>query len=383
MSPVTPPADRSLDVADLARLLVKHRFKLVVVPLLVALVTFAICWALPKYYVARVRLLPPNLFNTALRPASDESVANRIAEQFTIRNQAEVFVSVLQSDSVLDVIITRAKLLDEFGKGNAAAARNRLRTNTTIVSARDGAIDVSVTDGDAARASDLANFYVTALEARIQALGNEDASKRRDAQQVRLTALTSELAAAESEFVKVQERTGILHPGNQSYHYLYFLNDLRKNLGFKQSQMAAVRAYATEQHPAVLRLQTEINALSAQVAALERIKPDEVNARVAIGQPPAGEMEFSRAQRRIKLLEEQLAALNKQYAQSVLESSNAKYVVQVMETARPPDRPAGPRAFAIALLVGVATFVALLLGLVAQFSWSHWQACQPSGRGAA
>lgn len=363
--------DQAPQPLDLLLVLAKHRWKIVLLPLLAAVLTYIFCMLLPSQYVARVRLLPPNLFNTALRPSSDESLANRVAEQFSIRNQGEIFTSLMRSTAVLDAVLARSKPGVALSSGEKDRARNQLSAATTLNNAKDGAIDLAVTDPSAAQAAELANGYVSALEARIRSLAVEDSTKRRDLQQQRLNLLAAELAKAEAEFIKVQERTGVVNPGNQSYHFFNYLGDLRQKLAFKETQLAAMRAYATEQHPAVLRLQTDIAATRAQVQALERTKPTDSQNKIATGQVPADEIEYVRAQRVVKALEEQLGALNKQHAQAAIETSSAQYVVQVIEPATVPQNPVWPRKLSLALLALVISFIAVLCYVVFLEYWRY------------
>ena len=107
---------------DLLLIAVRHRWKLLILPLVAGLLAFIVCLILPPYYVARVSVLPPNLFNTALRFNPEANAVGRAAEQFTIRNQSDVFAGLLQSPLVLDRVLDIAKVRDLYSKDDAQLA---------------------------------------------------------------------------------------------------------------------------------------------------------------------------------------------------------------------------------------------------------------------
>lgn len=379
--PLIPAGERPAPY-DLLLILAAHRWKVILLPGIAALLTFLFLLLIPKQYSATTTVLPPYLFNSAVRPPSEmnEGVGQKIAEQFSIKNQSDVFVGILKSRPVLNALIRDFDLINRFSAANDEVARNQLTARTQISTTRDGMVAVVVTDTSAELAANLANAYVRELESSIQRYASEDIKKRRSFFEGQVKGLNDSLEKAELAFVSIQERTGLFKPEQQGQGYVNYVQSLRQNLSFKQSQLSATSAYATAAHPAVLRLRAEISALQSELERASRMLPggqtsadakatgssatNNIGGAYPATQPPQLELEYNRKKRDVQNLETLLANLLKQTESIGLDANTTLPVVKVLEPASAPQRASSPRMVATPVLAFAFTLIAVLLAIV-------------------
>lgn len=350
-------------LADVLVLLMKRKRLVLGVPLLVAFVTMIVTLLLPKYYRAETKILPPQQSESLAASMLGQlgSLASLAGRDLGLKNPLDMYVAMLRSRTIGDDLIDRFNLMQVYKAKARMDGRSRLEELTTITSGRDGVITVSVEDREPRRAADIANAYVEELEKLTQHLAVTDAGKRRLFFEREVKTASDELAAAEQSLKKTQESTGMIQLDNQSKVMLEAFANLRSQVTAKEVQIESMKSFATPENPALQRAQQELTALRAQLARAERGDADRSPAGVGLEKVPAAGLEYIRRLREVKYREALMELLLKQYEIARLDEAKDAAIIQVMDTAVPPERKSWPpRALIVSVCTLLAFFVAIL-----------------------
>ena len=121
-----------------------------------------------------------------------------------------------------------------------------------------------------------------------------------------------------------------------------------------------LRTTATEQNPAVMRLNSELRALRAELARMESAQGGAPGSAVDIpvGKLPAAAIDYIRARRELKIQETLLESMLRQYEIAKLDEAKEGPALQQIDLALPPDHKSKPSR---ALIVLVSALMALVL----------------------
>ena len=144
--------------------------------------------------------------------------------------------------------------------------RNALAGNTNISSGKDCVITIEVDDKDPKRAAEIANAYVDDLRVLTVTLAVSEAGQRRLFFETQLKKSKDDLANAEVDLKKFQQKTGLIDPRGQAGLTVSAAASLRAQITAREVQLAAMRTFATEQNPEMLRSQEELSSLRAEMA---------------------------------------------------------------------------------------------------------------------
>jgi tyrosine-protein kinase Etk/Wzc len=96
-----------------------------------------------------------------------------------IKNPADLYIGILQSQSVTDAMIKRFDFIRLYHPKRMSDARLMFQRNAKFVAGKDGMISISFVDGDPRRAAAIANAYVDELYNLNNRLALGAASQRR------------------------------------------------------------------------------------------------------------------------------------------------------------------------------------------------------------
>jgi uncharacterized protein involved in exopolysaccharide biosynthesis len=125
-------------------------------------------------------------------------------------------------------------------------------------------------------------------------------------------------------------------------------------------QLRVLRTSATEQNPAVVRLNSELRGLRAELARMESSQGGAPGSAVdmPVGRLPEAAVSYVRARRELKLQETLLESMVRQYEVAKLDEAKEGVSLQRVDVALPPDRKSKPTR---SLIVLASTLAALLL----------------------
>lgn len=332
------------------------------------LIAIVVSLLLPLRYTATCTILPPqqNSSMSATLAGQLGSLGGMSAlagSALGIKNPNDMYVALMTSRSVEDSIVERFGLMGEYHSRFLSDARKTLEKRATINgNSKDGLIRISIEDGDPNRAAELANGYVDQYRKLSERLAITEASQRRLFFEQELQQSKDHLADAEEALKKTEQQTGVIQLDSQARALIESAASLRAQISAKEVQIRSLQTFATDQNAQLLQAQQELQGLEAQLAKLggsgSGSDADLIQSR---GKVTEAGLEYVRRLRDVKYYETIFDILARQFEMAKLDEARQGALIQVVDSAVPPDKRSSPKrtlivlgAAALGLLVGIA-----------------------------
>lgn len=312
-----------------------------------------LCLILPVRYTATTKILTPQETPSAESFLVAQLRGSRaaLAEQaMGLRNPNDTYVGMLRSRPVADALIVRFSLLAAYHAKDMTAARSKLAARTVVEAEKDGFIVISVTDRDKNRAAAIANAYTDALRSLTKKMAVTEASQRRLFYEEQLSDANVALVEAEAGFERIQQKKGMVQPGAQTTAIIQGLSMLRAQIAAKQVELHGLQTYSTERNPEVQLAEHQLSTLEAEAASVGRRSRASAFGDLSLKDVPDAGMDYLRAQHEIEYRQAVYDLLMKQYDAAKLDEAKEASIIQVVESAIPPERRSSPRYVEIMLL---------------------------------
>jgi tyrosine-protein kinase Etk/Wzc len=365
--PAYPRSQQGSTLLGVLLVLARRKKLILLVTMGLAAVACAISFLLPSEYTATIVILPPQQGPSLSSALGDlggaSSLAGLASSALGMKNVNDMYVSMLQSESVEDAVIQKYGLLAEYHKRHFYEARKRLEWFTTVEnSKKDGLIRLSFEDHNPTRAAEVANGYVDTLRSLSQHLAFTEAAQRRVVFEQLLEKSKTDLANSEEALKKTQLSTGFVEVGSQARALIESAARLRAQIVAKEVQIQAMRNYAGEENPALLDQQQALQGLRDQFNKLvgsSGSSPDDLF--LSKGNVPEAELEYVRKVRDVKYNEAVFEVLAKQLELAKIDEAKEGGFLQIVNPAFTPEHRSFPKRMWITL--GAAAF-GLSLGIV-------------------
>jgi len=351
--------------------LAKHKFLIAYVVIAVAIASAVISLLLPKYYTGQTKILPPQQSQSVASAMLDQLgglgglIGATAGKELGLKNANDLYVTMLKSNIVADDLIDKFSLMSAYKTKLRIDTRKRLADLSEIsANNKDGTITVSVDDRDPDKAAAMANAYIDELEKLTKKLAITDASRRRVFFEAEVKTATQQLEAAEQEFKKTQEVTGIIQMDNQSRVMLQAYADLRAELTAKEIEIQSMRSFATPENPDLVRLEHERDALRVQIGGLEKGRGGSPMGDIPLEKVPEKEVQYLDKLREVTYHTALLQLMLKQYEIARIDEAKDSTLIQTLDKALPPERRSWPHR---SLMVLAFTFMAFILAAL----WSY------------
>jgi uncharacterized protein involved in exopolysaccharide biosynthesis len=367
--PAVPvPATPAVSLTKLASIVLRWRKLIGFASLSIVVLSTAVALLFPRRYTATALIMPPQQGSASgaslLAQMSNLGAMGSLGGGAGIKNPNDLQVSFLKSRFVEDGMAEKFQLQQLYGSRYLSTTRKRWERRTAIDNGlKDGLIRLSVTDTDPRRAAVLANGWVEEYRRLIASLALTEASQRRQFFERELAGARDELTRAEDGLKQTEQRTGVLEIDSQARAMIASAAVLRAQVAAKEVEIRAMREFAAGQNPDLLRAQQELAALEQQLASMDVASDRREGDLVA----PRGEvtdagLDYQRALREVKYREAMYELLTRQYEVARVDEAREGALVQVIDPAVPPDRP----AYMYRIWIVIGSFVcALPLGLLA------------------
>jgi tyrosine-protein kinase Etk/Wzc len=261
-----------------------------------------------------------------------------------IKNPVDLYIGILQSDSVVDSMIKRFDLMNFYHAKRLSDVRYALRSSSKFLADKDGMIAISVINPDPKRAAAMANAYVDELYRVNNRLALGGASQRRLFYDQQLAHEKDKLADAEVALKETEESTGVIAPSGQTENIIRQVSQLQADITMREIQLDSLRTSSTDQNPDVIRLNSELAGLRVQLRDLEsgnsKRAPGDISITTA-NVPQAG-LEYIRKEREVKYHQLLFDLLARQYEAARMDEAKSAPVIQVVDPALVPDRKSAP-----------------------------------------
>jgi len=380
---VRPGIESEVSVLDILALLAGQKRFILRFVVSAAVLSTAVAFLLPVRYEASIVMMPPQQ-NSSVGSAllgqlgntgslgSLAPLASLAGGTLGIKNPADMYVSLLTSRTVEDGLIQRFNLMAEYDEKRMSDARKVLESRTTAVAGtKDGLIRLSVEDRDPRRAAELANGYVEEFRKVSVSLAITEAARRRLFFEQQLQQAKDSLSIAEEAMRSTQQSTGVLQIDSQARSLIESAAVLRGQVVAKQVQIQSMRSFAAEDNPRLVLAKQELAALQAQ---LERLAGSQHDAGSDIilskGRVTGSGLEYVRRLRDLKYNETVFELLAKQFEIAKLDEAREGSIVQVVDTAVPPDKRSSPHRLLIVVSVTILALFLVGFWIVLRQRWA-------------
>lgn len=363
--------DDEISVLDLLIVLAERKGIIFWVTAAFALLSLVISLLLPVRYTATVVLLPPQQNNSlSTQLASQFGSLGSMAALATggsslLKNPNDMYVAMFKSRTVEDAMIDHFGLMQEYHKKYLSDTRKMFEHFATVEgSGKDGLIHISVEDHDPHRAAELANGYVDQFRDLSQHLAITEAGQRRLFFEQQLQQANLNLANAEEALKETEQKTGLIQLDSQERALIESAAALRAQIAAKEVQIRGMQTYATGENAQLVEAQQELNSLQAQLAKLGGSGDDSGEIIVPKGQMTQAGMEYVRKLRDVKYYETIFDILARQFELAKLDEAKEGALIQVVDSAIPPDKKSFPKRSMICI---GGTLAGLFIGVFAAF----------------
>lgn len=350
-----------VDWLEVAAALVRRRWQLLLSPFLAGGLAVAASFLVEPVYKARTSFLPPQQQQSATAAALSSlgNLAGLAGGAIGARNPAEQYVSLLQSEAVVDRLIDRFDLMAVYESKLRRDARRELGANSHIAAGKkDGLIVIEVEDTSPTRAAEIANQYVEELRRLTSMIAVTEAQQRRVFFEQELKKTRYSLENAQQALKSSGFSTGALRAEPRTAAEQY--GRLRAEVTAAEVRLQTMRGRFADDTAEVRQAVDQLTALRGQLTRLERAERG--------AEDPKSSDYISRL-REFKYQETLFELFSRQYELARLDESREGALIQVVDRAGPPEWKSRPRRAVIGAWAAVAGLLAFLIAVVVRQAW--------------
>jgi tyrosine-protein kinase Etk/Wzc len=334
------------------------------------LLGIAISFLTPARFTATVTVLPPQQNSTLGSILASQGgsfgMASLAGSALGLKSPNDLYVAMLKSRTVEEGMVKKFDLMHEYRQRFLSDARRALASHATIDGgSKDGLIHISIEDSNPTRAAELANGYVDQFQKLSGHLAITEAAQRRLFFQQQLEQAKNDLARAEEDLKSTEQETGIIQIDSQTRGLIETAASLRGQITAKEVQIQSMEIFATNENSELLQAKEELDALRKQLAKLGNSEGgSDPTLIVPKGKLASASLEYIRKLREVKYSETIFDILARQFEAAKLDEAKQGAVIQIVDSAVPPDKRSSPkRKLIVILMTGAGLFVGLLFAL--------------------
>ena len=348
--PSDMPEGDEISLLDFLQVIADNLRLLVLGPLAAGLLAVGYSFTITPTFTATTKFLPPQQQGNAGSLLAGLGALSGLASAAGNRNPADQYVAFLNSRSVQDALVDRFKLIDRYESKFREGARKALSGNVKIASGKDGLITIDASDKDPAFAAQLANAHVEELGRLLDRLAVTEHKQRRLFFEKLLVNAKNNLANAEQALAASGVNSSVLKSTGAA---IAAVAQLRGQISAQEIKLASMRGYLTESAPDFKQAQTELSALRAHLGRAE----GEEATKGVIG----SDSNYIAKLRDFKYHETLFELFTKQYEMARIDESREGPVIQVLDTAQPPEYKSKPAKSQMALMTMLTVGLGLLV----------------------
>lgn len=308
---------------------------------------YGVAMLLPPIYTARVSFITPQQpqSSAASALASLGALSNLAGAAGGIKTPSDQYLALMQSVTVSDRIIKRFDLRKVYEAKFQVDARKQLVSSVKMTAGKkDSVIVVEVDDKDPQRAADIANAYIDELRTLSNSLALTEAQLRRTFFEQQLNGTKSALIKAQGNLQKSGFNAGALKSEPKAAADAYART--KAELAVSEVKLNALRRSMTDSAAEIQQLLAAIGGLRQQLSQLEQ------------PMPIAGNQDYVGAYREYKYQEALFDIFARQFELAKMDEARDGALIQVLDTAQPPERRSKPKR---SLVAAGAALAGLLL----------------------
>ena len=334
---------------------------------------------IPKQYESTARIMPPegNMSSAIMAALAGRALPGNLGaiagSLFGFQSNSVLFVSLLQSRSVLERVVDRFDLQRLYRSRYKQDAIKKLHRRTDVSEDRKtGVITVTVADTDRRRARDMAQAYLDELNSLVSRVNTSAAGREREFIQQRLVSVKGDLEDAEQQLSAFSAKNATLDVKEQTRAMVDATAKLEGELIVARSDLSSLgQIYGPEN--------LRVRATRARVGQLEQ------ELRTATGSgasdssnsapyPPLRAIptlgvQWTDLYRRVKLQETVFDLLTQEYELARIEEAKAIPSISVIDPPSWPERKSFPPRLIIMLAGMLVSAAAQFFFVVRTAEW--------------
>jgi uncharacterized protein involved in exopolysaccharide biosynthesis len=288
------------------------------------------------------------------------------------------YTEILGSRKVMEAVAEKHQLAEVYSVESKYLAAGVLGKRADHSVTRGGLIAVSVVDPSPELAAQLANSFSDKLNSLLGELDVTQASLERDFLEKRLGMARKELAASEEALRDFQEKNKAVGLTETARAGIGIYADLKAQLIARETMLSVVRTYKAPQDHEVLNLESGIEALRIQLAALEaprtyardpatgNARPEPGQAIVHLDEVPEMSLKYARLLRGFRIQQQLFEYLTMQLEAARIQEARDAPACQVLQRAEPSEKPSDMRT---RNMIAGGLFIGLALGALVGVMW--------------
>jgi tyrosine-protein kinase Etk/Wzc len=352
--PSMPPEDDDeINLLDLLQVVVENLRLLVLGPLAAGLLALGYTFTIAPTFTATTKFMPPQQQQSGAAAmlaglGALGALGGLAGSAAGLKNPNDQMVAFLNSDSIGYALIDRFKLKERFNSEFKVDALRKLEQLSDISSGKDGLITVEFNHEDPAFSAQMANAYVEELGKMLNRLTLTEAQQRRAFFELQLTQTKDKLTQAETTLKASGVNFSAFKMKPEAA--IAAVAALQAQVAAQEVKLASMRGYLAESAPEFKQAQTDLGALRAQFAMIEKTN----------AQPVGAEADYIARYRDFKFYETLFELFAKQFELAKVDEAREGAVIQVLDLAVPPERKSKPKKALIAQITALASFIILL-----------------------
>lgn len=362
----------TINVLDYLEVLVTRKRLIISTSSVAFILSVIISFSLPKIYSSTTMILPPqtdqSLMGMMMGQMGGGGLANLAGDLLGSGSPADMYVSILNSNTISDDIIDRFRLMDVYDEKYRLDTYKTLSKNVDISAGKkDGIISITVNDKDPKRAAAIANAYVEELEKLTINLNTTSSGQNKSFYEERLSKAKIDLAITEDALKAFQSKNKMVSVPDQAAATIGGIAQIKAQLVDQEMQLAVLRHQFTDSSAEVANAKASIVNLKSQLAHLEGNGSS--GAIPGVGTVPELQEQYLRLMRNFKVQEALVELLTKQYEINKISAAKDIASIQVIQKAQIPDKKSKPKR---SLIIIAFTFAAAFSAVIWAFLQEFW-----------
>jgi tyrosine-protein kinase Etk/Wzc len=339
----------------------------------------------PSRFTSTARLMPPDpplmeqlaLLRSLCELAGFSMESSKTGASSTFIIPANVFATILSSDSIQNGVIEKLGLRKVYGCDTQADARRELSRRTNIsVDRKTHFLTIEVTDHDPQRAQQIAAEYIVQLNSLLARVDNSESHRERVFLQQRLLEVGHDLQDAESDFSRFSAGNFLVDLQDEDSTLQQTVLYLQGRLIAEKTQLQALRTVYANDNVRVREAQARIGELTRQIRQLG----GHSNASLAdsagtaplipVRKLPVLGVGYIDLLRRVKVDEALFEALARKYEMAKAEEARELPSVTVLDSPEVPEKQVFP--LRVLMIAGAGlTFLSCVTWIFLKSDWER------------
>ena len=333
-------------------------------------------------YDSTASIMPPDtssgagaMMTAVLASKASPELASLASGFLGMKGTGALFAALLRSRTVEDHIVDRFNLQSVYWVPYKQDARKILEQRTKINEDRkSGIITITVTDLTRNRARDIAQAYVQELNQLLSTVSTSSARRERMFIEQRLSAVKTDLDAAERKFSTFASKNTALDIKEQTKAMVESAAILQGQLIAAQSELEGLTQVYTPSNVRVRSARARVEELQRQ---LEKVEGTDASLASETLGPQSGEVpsirklpllgvEWADLYRQSKIQETVYELLNQQYEMARIQEAKEIPTVNVVDPANLPERKSWPPRLLIIVGLTMLSLATAAMVLITQ-----------------